>query len=487
MPESPSPRTALIRGALWTVMTRWSIKGIGFLNTVIMARLLVPEDYGLVALATLVVAGLQAFMDVGAATALLRKAEVTREEIDSAWTLRLLQCVATAGLILALSPVAAMFFNEQRLQLLLWAFAGGMLLTGLTNIGPTLALKNYQFSVDFRINVYAKLASVAATLGSAWWLGDYRALVIGILSGQIASVVLSYSLHIYRPRWCTSGISEIWRITKWLMLANMGTFVLRKGDEIVAGRIASTHEYGLYNVGADLGSMPVQEIGPAVLRALLPVLASIREDTVRLHSALIKVLATVNGLIWGLSATFAVAAPDLTVLILGDKWQAAAVYVAWFAVISSAQTAGMPLRSYLTLIGETRSQSTSVWAEFVVFVLAALVLVPWAGLMGLVYARLIASVTNGGHLVWQVASQGGVAPKGLLLAVLRPVLSFGLALAAGSWAVAHIDTLFLRLPTGIALTVLVYAGASLLGWWLIGRPEGIESMARERLQQVIRR
>lgn len=487
MPDTPSPRSALIKGALWTVMTRWSIKGIGFLNTVIMARLLVPEDYGLVALATLVVAGLQAFMDVGAATALLRKAEVTREEIDSAWTLRLLQCAVTAGVILALSPLAALFFTEPRLQTLLWAFAGGMLLTGLTNIGPTLALKNYQFTVDFKINVFAKLVSVAATLGAAWWLGDYRALVIGILSGQVASVALSYGLHRYRPRWCTSGIAEIWRITKWLMLANMGTFVLRKGDEIVAGRIASTHEYGLYNVGADLGSMPVQEIGPAVLRALLPVLASIKEDTARLHSALVKILATVNGLIWGLSATFAVVAQDLTVLILGDKWQAAAVFVAWFAVISSAQTACMPLRSFLTLLGETRSQSTSVWAEFVVFVVAALALVPGAGLMGLVYARLIASVTNGGHLVWQVASHGGVAPRGLLLAVLRPILCFGLALAAGSWAVGHIDTLVLRLPAGIVLTLLVYAGASALGWWLIGRPEGIESMAKEQLQKVVRR
>jgi O-antigen/teichoic acid export membrane protein len=487
MPDSLSPRSTLIKGAVWTVLTRWSIKGIGFLNTVVMARVLVPEDYGLVALATLVVSALQAFVDVGAATALLRKAEVERDEIDSAWTLRLLQCAVTSLVILALSPLAAMFFTEPRLQPLLWAFAAGMLLTGFGNIGPTLALKNYQFTVDFKINVYSKLVSVAATLGSAWWLGDYRALVIGILSGQVSNVLLSYVLHRYRPRWCTSGIAEIWLVTKWLMLANMGTFVLRKGDEIVAGRIASTSDYGLYNVGADLGSMPVQEIGPAMLRALLPVLASIKEDTTRLHGALVKILASVNGLIWGLSATFAVVAPDLTVLILGDKWHAAAVYVAWFAVIASAQTACMPLRSFLTLLGETRSQSSSVWAEFAVFVVSALALVPTAGLMGLVYARLIASVSNGCHLVWLVARDGGVAPRGLVIAVLRPVLSFAVALTVGSWTASHIDAQVARLLAGAVLTVLVYAGVSTLSWWSIGRPEGIESMAGEQLQKVVRR
>jgi len=86
-----SPKATLIRGAAWTVGTRWLIKGVGFINTIIMARLLVPADYGIVAMAMLVVGLIQAFLDFGAATALLRKGEVSRDEVDSAWTLRSLK------------------------------------------------------------------------------------------------------------------------------------------------------------------------------------------------------------------------------------------------------------------------------------------------------------------------------------------------------------------------------------------------------------
>jgi O-antigen/teichoic acid export membrane protein len=233
--------------------------------------------------------------------------------------------------------------------------------------------------------------------------------------------------------------------------------------------------------------MPVQEIGPAVLRALLPVLASIKEDTERLHGALIKILATVNGLIWGISAVVAVVAQDLTVLILGDKWAAAAVYVAWFAVIASAQTSCMPLRSFLTVLGETRSQSTAVWGEFAVFALAALLLVPGSGLMGLIYARLLASISNGGHLLWQVAHRSGVPPGRMILATLRPVAAFGIALAVGFWGIDQFETWQLRLPTGIAITAVVYSGVSFVGWHLLGRPDGIELMVKVHLLKLVRR
>ena len=90
MKPALSLKVTLIKGAMWTVGARWAVKGIGFLNTMIMARLLLPEDYGIVGMAMLVVGLTQAFMDFGATTALLRKDAVTPDEIDSAWTLKLL-------------------------------------------------------------------------------------------------------------------------------------------------------------------------------------------------------------------------------------------------------------------------------------------------------------------------------------------------------------------------------------------------------------
>ncbi len=120
MTPPPSPKSALIKGAAWTIALRWSVKGLGFLNTVIMARILVPADYGIVAMAFLVLGIVQALLDFGAATALLRKNEVSRDEIDSAWTLRMLQSISLGILIIILSPLAVIYFKEPRVEWVLW-------------------------------------------------------------------------------------------------------------------------------------------------------------------------------------------------------------------------------------------------------------------------------------------------------------------------------------------------------------------------------
>lgn len=479
-----SPRHALLKGALWTLATRWSIKGIGFLNTVIMARLLLPADYGLVALATLLVGAIQTLLDFGASTALLRKREVCDDEVHSAWSLRLLQCLGGALLVALLAPLAAWGYGKPELSKLLWALAAGLALLGLQSMAPTLALRQFNFRLDYQVNVSAKVVSVAVTLAGGWYWGDYRALVSGILAGQLSTVLAGYLLHPYRPRWCSRHMGEIWGITKWLMLGNIGTYLLRKGDELIAARIGSTHQYGLYHVGADLGSMPIAEVGPGLLRALLPVMASIREDGARLQAALVKTVSGLNGVIWLLAALVVPLAPEITRVVLGPQWTEAAFYVAWFAVLTCVQTALMPVRSFLTLLGETRSQTATVASELLVFLVAALLLVPGQGLPGLVYARLLGSLANGWHLLVQLKRHGGgLRRRQLLPAWGRPLFSFLLAVLAAGAVLRGADGLVPRLLLGGASAAITYLLLLGLSWHLFNRPEGLESMALERLRR----
>jgi len=164
MAPTHNPKTNLIRGAAWTIGTRWIIKALGFINTVIMARLLLPEDYGIVAMGMLVVGLIQTFLDFGPATALLRKAEVTRDEIDSAWTLGVIQGLA-AGLALLLAlPLALEYFNEPRLTFVLLALSASVAFISLGNIGLVLARKEFIYTLDFKIATTGKIVSVVTTV-----------------------------------------------------------------------------------------------------------------------------------------------------------------------------------------------------------------------------------------------------------------------------------------------------------------------------------
>lgn len=474
--KSENPKSTLIRGAFWTVGTRWAIKLVGFINTVIMARLILPSDYGVVAMATLLVGLIQAFTDIGAETAIMRMKSPSTDDIDSAWTLRLIQSMVVGMLMMGIAPLAALYFNEPRVQKVIWVIAVLMAINGTTNIGLTLAQKKFNFSLFFRVNVYSKIVSVAATLISGYILRDYRALVIGIGSGYLTSVALSYIMHPYRPRWNTKKIKEIWNITKWLMVTSIGTFLLRRSDEILAARIAGTAEYGSYHVGADLGKLPVSELGPAMMRAFLPILSSLQEDTKRVNAAVLKTLSAVNVLTMPIGFGVAAIALPLTTLVLGEKWTNAAPFVAIFAIISTIQFIASPLITLLILNGYTKIQSTAIWIEFALFIVAAYFLFSYFDLIGLAIARLLASLLSTGLMLYFSQKYCFMSIRKMLFSILRPMVGAIIMGAGVYYYIQNIyDLKYIIIPLVIISSAIFYIFWCLITWLIIGKPEGLES------------
>lgn len=476
MTAPETPKTSLLRGAAWTVGTRWGIKAIAFVNTVIMARLILPADYGVVAMAMLVVGLIQAMMDFGAATAIVRKEVVSDDFVNSAWTLRLLQSVGIALLLVAVSWAAAASFEEPRVLAVLWVLAIGILVQGFTNIGLVLAQKAFNFSVDFKVKVVSKIISVAVTLGLGLWLRDYRALVAGMLVSLAAECLLSYLWHPYRPRWRVKEIPEIWAITKWLMLSSMGGFMLQKVDDLLASKLFSTSQFGVFTMGKELGQLPVGEVGPALVRSILPVLSSIQGDRARTRSAIVKTVAAANTLTLPIAFGVAAIAPLLTAVVLGPKWVEAAPFVAVFALSSSVRFMLSPLESLLVLDGHTRPLSTAVWMQAIAVGLAIWCLMPLLGMVGLAWARLLSVGVHSLTVAYFAWSLCQVSLRALFLAVVR---------ALGGSALMYLLVVFSlqSLPGGDLprLLLAVAAGAAffttwcLLSWRLAGRPEGLES------------
>jgi lipopolysaccharide exporter len=482
MTTQHSPKRTLILGAAWTVGTRWFMKGLGFLNTVIVARMLLPADYAIVAMAMLVVGLIEALMDFGAPTALLRKGEVSRDEINSAWTLRLLQSMCVGLILLAVSPLAASYFKEPRVEYVLWVLAACVALAGAGNIGFTLAQKEFNFSLEFRIQVIGKSLGVAATISAGYLLRDYRALVIGVATGYISGLILSYLMHPYRPCWNTSKIGEIWAVTKWLMLAGVGGFILRKGDEMLAARIATTAEFGLYNVGADLGQLPSGEVGPAMLRAFLPVLAAMRDGVGEINNAVLKTVAAVNTITLPIGFGFAAVAVPATNLILGPAWGGAVQFVATFAIAGTLQTMQSPFKTLLLLRGHTKVQSHVIWLEFAVFLVSAAALVPAFFLIGLVWARMLGSLANLGATALAARKYCGISLRPVAKAVIRPLLGAIAMYLLVQTVINYVQGDALRLGLGIASGAVTFTLWSVCSWLMTGRPAGLESTVLNYLQ-----
>ena len=482
------PKRAFIKGALWTIGGRWLVRVMGVLNTLVLARILMPSDYGVVAMAMLLVGLIQAVSDMGVATALLRNKDADEQDINSAWTLRCLQGLAMAAITIAAAPVAAWFFNEPRVQGVLLILAACMALDGLGSLGWVLAQLRFDFSLDFRLQLISKASGVLAAWGTAVVIADYRALVAGIVATYVVRFFLGYALHPYRPKWTTSRISEIWRVTKWLMLSSTALFLLRRSDELIAAKIAPTASFGAYHVGSDIGRAPVGEIGPPLMKAFLPVLASFREDRERVNAVVLKTIAATSTVtmpvaigMWSLSTLF-------VEVVMGSKWLEAAPFLAVYALVSLVQFAANPLSTLLILHGHTQTQSKAAWIELSVFLIATLLLLPGMQLMGLVWARFLASAVNLMSMMAFARKMTGLQTLLVLKAYWRPAL--------GSLIMALVLALFdpfakaapwLHLLASVALGMSVYAVWALASWRISGKPEGFEStvfdfLSRRRLR-----
>lgn len=472
-----SPKGALIRGAAWTVGTRWAVKALGFVSTIIMARLLMPADYGIVAMAMLVVGLSEALIDLGVTSVLLGKAEVSKADIDSCWTLRLMQTSLVGTLIILASWPAAHYFEEPRVQHALWVFGCCVAISGAGNIGTVLAQREFNFALGFRVAITSKLAGAIVMLLGGWWLGDYRALIGGVAAGYLGGFAATYLMHPYRPKWDTSQIREIWRTSRWIMFSSVAGFVLRKGDEIAAGRVGTTESYGQYNVGADLGQLPTGEVGPAMLRAFLPVLSSIQHDAERMRNAVLKTIGAVNSVTLPIGLVFAVMAPHATELLLGAKWIDASKFVALFAIVSTLLIVFNPIATMLFIQGHARLQTIVVWIEFVCFAIVSVLLVPYYGLFGLAYARVCGSALQALLLLLLGDRVGHLPAWRAVRTVLRPLagaLLTALLVHLLLQQVAGLPVL-LRILACVAVATPVYVGYSFLTWAWAGRPEGVES------------
>jgi O-antigen/teichoic acid export membrane protein len=398
--------------------------------------------------------------------------------------LRTLQSVAVGLLLVLLAAPAAMYFKEPKVEHVLWILAVCVSVAGASNIGITLALKEFNFALDFRIQVICKVLGVVATVGAGFLLRDYRALVIGVATGYLGGFAMTYWMHPYRPRWNTSKIGEIWLVTRWLMLAGVGGFILRKGDEVMAARIGTTEDFGAYNVGADLGQLPTGEVGPAMLNAFLPVLASMRGGVDEVNAAVIKTVAAINTITFPIGLGFAAVAGPATRVILGQAWSTAAQYVAPFAIVGTLQIIQSPYRTLLTMRGHTKIQSYAVWLEFVTFLAAAAALVPSHFLLGLVWARGLGSIASLALTLYATRRHCDLHLRPSATVLLRPLIGAILMYALVAFVTIQVEGDALKLTLGIACGAVTFTAWSLATWFLIGKPDGLESTVLEYLMGI---
>jgi O-antigen/teichoic acid export membrane protein len=474
---------SLLRGSAWMIGARWAMRVIGLASTIVLARLLVPEDFGVVAMALIAVGLLETIAYAGVDLALMRDGADSRDHYDTAWTIQLIQGAILALLLVVLAPLAAAYFKEPRVTAIVQFCGLRALIGGFQNIGVVAFRKELDFAKEFRFSLYSKLFNFAFTVAAAWWFRNYWALVFGMLTSAAVTVLASYRMHPYRPRLSLAAVRQIWSFSQWLMISQIGSFMNQKTDAIVVGGLVGTSAMGNYHVSHEISTMPTSELVMPMRRALFPVLAKLQTQAAEFQGAVLNSFSVVATLCLAMSFGLVSVAPEAVLLILGPKWTGAIPLVQWLALYGGFSSLVLVLEVPLWVRGRTRLSALRSWTELAVLVPLVWLATRQFGIEGAAATRAGVSAVMMLLMAYLAARSGCVRASQLWKAVWRPFIASGVmaALVTGAplpatWPLLAI--LFLKILAG----ALMFTGV-LMGLWLAaGRPEGFEATALRQLR-----
>lgn len=468
-------KSKLLHGSAWMMGSQWVHRVLGMISTVITARLLMPQDFGIVAILYSVVAAIDSFMDFGFDLALIKDKSATQNDYNAAWSMRVLRSIVFSILILVFSPLISLYSDTPEIIAIAYVVSASIFIRGFHNIGTVDFHKNLQFDLVFKLRFYPKLLGVIITIILAVLLRNYWALVFGTLFSSLLQVVLSFYLSKYRPKFIWAGYSKIWSYSKWVLLLNFSRQNFRNLDKMVLSGFIGKDALGFYSVSDNLSSMLTTEWIEPVVTVLRPGYANLQDDINELGRVFLLSLSIFAAALIPSAAGVWLLSSDIVSVMLGSQWQDAVVFVGifgWLAILGSFSNF---LTSFMSMTGMVKTASNVVTCRVVLFFAFFYFVFMGYGLIGIIYFKMILLFTELVVLMIPICKYLKFSVYNIFLILWRPVLS-SLCMAAILLLIAEkiylhvLLNLFIQAGTGAG----VYIICSLCLWIISKKPNGIE-------------
>ena len=320
MPESFSKKVA--RGGLWLLALRIISRGLGFIRTIVLARLLVPKDFGLFGIALLTFSAVEIFSRTGFQTALIQKKENAESYLNTAWTVSALRAVVLFFLLFVSAPLIAKLFNSPQATSVIKVIAISTLLSGFSNLGIVFFQKELEFNKQFIYEISGALIELTVAITLAFILQNVWALVWGLLASSFIRFILSYALHPFRPHFelDKEKFKDLFTFGKWILGSGILAFLVTQGDDIFVGKMLGVTALGLYQMAFTLSNIPATEITNVISQVTFPTYSKFQDDLPRLREAYLKVLQLTAFLSFPIAGGIFLFAPDFVKIFMGNKW-----------------------------------------------------------------------------------------------------------------------------------------------------------------------
>ena len=342
-------------GAKWTATSSALVAMLQFAQLAVLARLLQPVDFGLMALVVVVLQFFQTYADAGMSSAIVHRQDVTPEQLSSLFWLNALVGLAMCVALFLAAPYVAAAYGTPELQPLARLASCALLVLPISQQLSTLLQKDLRFGAMAAADLLSALSAAAVAVSLAWAGRGVESLVWGQLAGGAARIATLISLVF--PRWRPSLRLQRGDLAGYLpfglyqMAERTVNFLGANVDKLMIGGMLGTHALGLYNVAYQLVMRPVQIVNPVLTRVAFPLFAKVQDDNARLRAGYLDAIRIIAMLLFPLYMGIIVLVHPFTSVVLGSGWDAAAPTLQILCVLALFYALGNPLGSLLLAKG----------------------------------------------------------------------------------------------------------------------------------------
>jgi PST family polysaccharide transporter len=449
------------RGALVSAFGQGANFSIRMVSMVILARILVPEDFGLVGMVTACTGFLGLFRDAGLSMATVQRASITRAQTSMLFWINLSVGLILGALCAALAPVLVGFYHEPRLFWVTVVLGLGFVFNGASAQHRATLQRDMRFSVLVMIDIAALLASIAVGVGMAASGQRYWALVGMTVSQPLVSVLGVWVAGgwIPGPPRRSAGVLSMLHYGGTVTLNSVIVYLAYNVDKVLLGRFWGAEILGVYGRAYQLVSLPTDNLNSTIGQVAFPALSRLQNDPARLRSYFLKGYGLFLSLVMPITVGCALFAEDIVRVFLGPKWGAA---VPVFRLLAPTILSFALMNPHAWLLLAT---GRAVRSLKIALVIAPIVILGYVGglsygptgvAIGFSISTMILAVPV---ILWSVKDTT-ITPLDELKVIMRPFLSIlmgaGAALAASSFIQVLAQPL-LRLIIANAILFGVYA------------------------------
>ncbi|MEM7204948.1 MAG: lipopolysaccharide biosynthesis protein [Planctomycetota bacterium] len=315
-------RRRSVRGGAVLVVEQALQFAIQMVAVAVLARLLVPADFGLVAMVVAMTTLVGMLRDLGLSTATVQRADLTHAQVSVLFWLNVGLGVLASLVVAGLAPAVAAFYGDARLTAVTWALAGSFLLASLSAQHLALLRRQMRFASLARIELAAALVGAAAAVGAAWRGAGYWALVTQPLVAQVVLGALVWWSSGWRPQRPKRGAGSgaMLAFGGHLTGFRLATYVAQNLDDVLIGRTAGSAALGLYSKAYSLLMMPVHRISGPVSAVAIPALSRLQHEPRRFREFYLQATLLICAAGMPLVTLLFVMAEEAVLLVLGPQW-----------------------------------------------------------------------------------------------------------------------------------------------------------------------